>query len=185
MDFWDMSVDDALSGIPASIPIAEETLTQYASSDPSDPLSSLRQSEGASSQVAEEIDASESINAGEATEKTVPKEKQRARNDSSNENAENAVSLKRAYFDVKKFAIAGMEGAEKEEAKVRLAISLGAKPKKKKPVNYKDLKRERSEAKKAAAEDRSAKLRQGGVKKKTKGSGKKAKKIPKKNRRRR
>jgi len=182
MDFWDMSVDEALSGIPASTPIAEDTLLQFASTGSYDPLlSTLPQSEATAPRSPEEIDAT-AIDAVEPESKPKKKKKAGGKDDST---TDNAVSLKRAYFDVKKFAISGMEGTEKEEAKVRLAVSLGAKPKKKKNVNYKELKKERSEAKKAAEEDRSLKMRQGGILKKKKGkdSGKKSK-LNKKSRRR-
>lgn len=57
------------------------------------------------------------------------------------------VEMKRARFDVIKFGMSGFDGAKGEEAKVNLAIKLGAKPKKNKPKNYKDLKLEREKAK--------------------------------------
>lgn len=38
---------------------------------------------------------------------------------------DNGFNIKRAKHEVVKFAMSGLEGSEKEEAKVRLAIKLG------------------------------------------------------------
>ncbi|KAK2584520.1 hypothetical protein KPH14_006891 [Odynerus spinipes] len=59
------------------------------------------------------------------------------------------LEMKRARYDVIKFGISGFEAAKAKEAKVALAIKLGAKPPKKPSLNYKVLKVERK--KEAAA----------------------------------
>ncbi|XP_012152324.1 uncharacterized protein LOC100880057 isoform X2 [Megachile rotundata] len=48
--------------------------------------------------------------------------------------------MKRIRYEVMKFGMSGFEKLKAEEAKVGLAISLGAKPPKKKGINYKELK---------------------------------------------
>ncbi|XP_012266942.2 uncharacterized protein C1orf131 [Athalia rosae] len=58
--------------------------------------------------------------------------------------------MKRARFDVIKFGMSGFDGVKGEEAKIALAVKLGAKPPKKKAKNYKELKLERQKANKEA-----------------------------------
>lgn len=53
--------------------------------------------------------------------------------------------MKRIKFEVMKFGMSGFKGIEAEEAEVALAISLGAKPPKKKGINYKILKHEKKQ----------------------------------------
>jgi len=182
MDFWDITIDEALSGAPISTSLAEETLTHFASAEIDDDLSALSHSQSKIVVDPEEVDASSELISAER--EALAKKKNGANGEKSGESSK-AVSLDKAYFEVKKFAISGMEGAAKEDANVRLAVSLGAKPKKKKYVNYKELKQERSDAKKAVVDDPSLRVRKGGVKKrKGKDSGKKSKKGLKKSRRR-
>lgn len=57
--------------------------------------------------------------------------------------------IKRARHEVIRFGISGFDSKEKEDAKVTMAIKLGAKPPKRKYQNYKELLQEK---KKAAAE---------------------------------
>lgn len=49
------------------------------------------------------------------------------KNNESSNDEENLVSLKQAKFDVFKFGIKGFDKAEQENAKMQLAIKLGAK----------------------------------------------------------
>ncbi|GLV31091.1 hypothetical protein CBL_12164 [Carabus blaptoides fortunei] len=49
------------------------------------------------------------------------------------------VDMKRARHEVLKFGMSGFDPEKKEEAKVKLAITLGAKPPKNKYKNYKQL----------------------------------------------
>lgn len=53
------------------------------------------------------------------------------------------LDMKRVRYEVMKFGMSGFKGAEAEEAEVALAISLGAKPLKKKGINYKILQNEK------------------------------------------
>lgn len=98
-----------------------------------------------------------------------PKNKQRkaetATEDAKNTSKDTEFNIKKAKHEIVKFAVSGMEGSEKEEAKVRLAIQLGrqlgrfllyfylwdnvkgAKPKKNKYKNYKQLKEEKQKEK--------------------------------------
>lgn len=62
------------------------------------------------------------------------------------------LEMKRARYDVIKFGISGFESAKAKEAKVALAIKLGAKPPKKPGLNYKVLKDERKKEAIAAKE---------------------------------
>lgn len=55
--------------------------------------------------------------------------------------------MKKARYDIIKFGMTGFDSAKKEETKQALAISLGAKPKKRKGINYKELKEMRSKQK--------------------------------------
>ena len=57
------------------------------------------------------------------------------------------ISMKQARFDVFKFGIKGMDKNEQHEARVALALKLGAKPEKKKCVPYADFKIEQKSKK--------------------------------------
>lgn len=70
------------------------------------------------------------------------------------EAADRRATLKKVTFDVEKFAADECEdSAERENARARLAIRLGAKPAKKPFVNYKSLKAELGAKKLAPAVD--------------------------------
>ncbi|XP_044259540.1 uncharacterized protein C1orf131 [Tribolium madens] len=56
-------------------------------------------------------------------------------------------NIKRAKHEIVKFGMSGFDPEKKEEAKIQLAIKLGAKPKKNKYKNYKLLKEERAKLK--------------------------------------
>ncbi|XP_047350919.1 uncharacterized protein C1orf131 [Vespa velutina] len=60
------------------------------------------------------------------------------------------LEMKKARYDVIKFGISGFESSKAKEAKVELAIRLGAKPPKNKSLNYKVLKDERKKEAEAA-----------------------------------
>ncbi|XP_064475195.1 uncharacterized protein C1orf131 homolog isoform X2 [Ornithodoros turicata] len=49
------------------------------------------------------------------------------------------MGFTKAKFDVMKFGIKGLERPKQEEAKIALAVHLGAKPPKKKYINYKEF----------------------------------------------
>jgi len=55
------------------------------------------------------------------------------------------VDLKKARYEIMKFGINGLTGAEKVDAETGLAISLGAVPDKRPCVNYKELLEKRKE----------------------------------------
>lgn len=67
------------------------------------------------------------------------------RNENNDEKKKKEVEMKRIKFEVMKFGMSGFKGIEAEEAEVALAISLGAKPPKKKGINYKILKHEKKQ----------------------------------------
>uniref|UniRef100_A0A6M2DD17 Uncharacterized protein n=1 Tax=Xenopsylla cheopis TaxID=163159 RepID=A0A6M2DD17_XENCH len=68
------------------------------------------------------------------------------------------IDMKRARFEIMKFGISGFDSKKKEEAKVQLAIKLGAKPAKNKYKNYKELIADKK--KQQAALDKEKKLQQ-------------------------
>lgn len=53
------------------------------------------------------------------------------------------IDMKRARHEIVKFGMSGFDPEKKEQAKVQLAIRLGAKPPKNKYKNYKELKEEK------------------------------------------
>lgn len=55
--------------------------------------------------------------------------------------------MKRFRYDIMKFGMTGFGKQKAYEAKIALAVSLGAKPHKNKKQNYKDLMAERKKAK--------------------------------------
>lgn len=55
--------------------------------------------------------------------------------------------MKKARYDVIKFAMTGLSGTDKHDAETALAISLGAKAPKSAYVNYKDLQATRKKEK--------------------------------------
>ncbi|XP_026324206.1 uncharacterized protein C1orf131 homolog [Hyposmocoma kahamanoa] len=83
------------------------------------------------------------------------------------------LDLKKIRHEVVKFGMSGFVGTKKEEAKIALAVSLGAKPPKKDYVNYKELMQKRKlEKLKEKAEKQqmiSKSVLQSGAKRKKKG----------------
>lgn len=71
------------------------------------------------------------------------------------------IDFRKAKYDVIKFGIKGLEKPAQEEAKVALAVQLGAKPPKNKYVNYKELIEERKRRKALAVEQRETNARMG------------------------
>jgi hypothetical protein len=57
------------------------------------------------------------------------------------------LNMKRTRFEVMKFAMAGYKAKDKEDAKVALAIELGAIPPKNKYINYKEIITQRKQEK--------------------------------------
>ncbi|XP_059472051.1 uncharacterized protein C1orf131 [Neocloeon triangulifer] len=66
-------------------------------------------------------------------------------------------SMKKARFEVTKLAMTSLKAASKVEAKEALALSLGARPKKRSAVNYKELKAQKAAEKEI--EEQEEKLR--------------------------
>ncbi|XP_076283171.1 40S small subunit processome assembly factor 1 [Lasioglossum baleicum] len=57
------------------------------------------------------------------------------------------LEMKRIRYEVMRFGMSGFEKVQAKEAKVQLAISLGAKPPKNRSINYKTLKEQRGRQK--------------------------------------
>ncbi|KAJ2946655.1 hypothetical protein O0L34_g12712 [Tuta absoluta] len=57
------------------------------------------------------------------------------------------IDLKKIRHEVVRFGMSGFDGTKKEEAKIALAVSLGAKPPKREYMNYKDLMAKRKQEK--------------------------------------
>lgn len=57
------------------------------------------------------------------------------------------LEMKRIRYEVMRFGMSGFEKVQAKEAKVQLAISLGAKPPKNRGINYKTLKEQRERQK--------------------------------------
>uniref|UniRef100_A0A224YE01 Protein containing DUF4602 domain n=1 Tax=Rhipicephalus zambeziensis TaxID=60191 RepID=A0A224YE01_9ACAR len=66
----------------------------------------------------------------------------------------NEISFKKARHDVLKFGIKGLDKPKQEEAKIALAVQLGAKPPKNSYLNYKELVNDRKEKKVKEREER-------------------------------
>ncbi|KAB0799208.1 hypothetical protein PPYR_07088 [Photinus pyralis] len=79
------------------------------------------------------------------------KKKQKQTSSSSSPTTKNEKSnvfdIKKARYEVLKFGISGLDHNKKQEAQIRLAIKLGAKPPKNKYKNYKELLEERKKEK--------------------------------------
>ncbi|XP_077526886.1 uncharacterized protein LOC144138469 isoform X2 [Haemaphysalis longicornis] len=73
----------------------------------------------------------------------------------------NEISFKKARYDILKFGIKGLDKPEKEEAKIALAVQLGAKPPKNKYVNYKEFIHQKREEKAKEREEKIANARMG------------------------
>ncbi|KAH9629551.1 hypothetical protein HF086_014562 [Spodoptera exigua] len=82
------------------------------------------------------------------------------------------LDLKKIRHEVVKFGMSGFDPTKKEEARIALAVSLGAKPPKKEYINYKELMEKRKQEKIKEIEDkqqmRSKSILQTGGKKKKK-----------------
>ncbi|KAF9408886.1 hypothetical protein HW555_011572 [Spodoptera exigua] len=82
------------------------------------------------------------------------------------------LDLKKIRHEVVKFGMSGFDPTKKEEARIALAVSLGAKPPKKEYINYKELMEKRKQEKIKDTEEkqqmRSKSILQTGGKKKKK-----------------
>ncbi|XP_075979235.1 40S small subunit processome assembly factor 1 [Anticarsia gemmatalis] len=82
------------------------------------------------------------------------------------------IDLKKIRHEVVKFGMSGFDPTKKQEARIALAVSLGAKPPKKEYVNYKELMQKRKAEKVKEQEEkqlmRSKSILQTGGKKKKK-----------------
>lgn len=52
---------------------------------------------------------------------------------------ETAFDIKKARHEILNFGISGMDGLDKQQAKIKMAVKLGAKPPKNEYKNYKDV----------------------------------------------
>ncbi|KAL0850512.1 hypothetical protein ABMA28_012301 [Loxostege sticticalis] len=85
--------------------------------------------------------------------------------------AKRDLELKKVRHEIVKFGMSGFDATKKEEAKIALAVSLGAKPPKREYLNYKELMEKRKQEKLKEKEDKQAMisksiLQTGGKKKK-------------------
>ncbi|XP_026764477.2 uncharacterized protein C1orf131 [Galleria mellonella] len=64
------------------------------------------------------------------------------------------LDLKKIRHEVVKFGMSGFDSTKKEEAKIALAVSLGAKPPKQKYINYKELMEKRKQEKQQAKDEK-------------------------------
>ncbi|XP_045510063.1 uncharacterized protein C1orf131 [Colias croceus] len=64
------------------------------------------------------------------------------------------LDLKKIRHEVVKFGMSGFDPTKKEEAKIALAVSLGAKPPKKAYLNYKELMSKRKQEKQKEKEEK-------------------------------
>ncbi|XP_063547802.1 uncharacterized protein C1orf131 [Cydia strobilella] len=87
-------------------------------------------------------------------------------------NQKKDLDLKKIRHEVVKFGMSGFDPSKKEEARIALAVSLGAKPPKKEYLNYKELMQKRKQEKQKEQEEkqmmRSKSMLQSGGKKKKK-----------------
>ncbi|XP_030752591.1 uncharacterized protein C1orf131 homolog [Sitophilus oryzae] len=73
--------------------------------------------------------------------------KESTKMDSEDNILKNDLDVKKVKHEIVKLSIEGLNPLKKEEAKIQLAIKLGAKPPKNKYKNYKELIKERKEHK--------------------------------------
>uniref|UniRef100_A0A131XA41 Uncharacterized protein n=1 Tax=Hyalomma excavatum TaxID=257692 RepID=A0A131XA41_9ACAR len=109
----------------------------------------------AQSQTAREDRVPSTVVFRDPTKRKVKKrhlEEKNTRNDIPQE--VNEISFKKARHDVLKFGIRGLDKPRQEEAKIALAVQLGAKPPKNDYLNYKELINDRKEKKVKEREER-------------------------------
>ncbi|XP_028029665.1 uncharacterized protein C1orf131, partial [Bombyx mandarina] len=107
-----------------------------------------------------------------------PKQKKLAAKDEKNlprtetgQYSKKDLELKKIRHEVVKFGMSGFDPTKKEEAKIALMVSLGAKPPKRQYINYKELMQKRKEEKLKNLEEKQlmiakSVLKTGGKKKK-------------------
>ncbi|CAH2100329.1 unnamed protein product [Euphydryas editha] len=87
--------------------------------------------------------------------------------------AKKDLDLKKIRHEIVKFGMSGFDATKKEEAKIALAVSLGAKPPKREYINYKELMQKRKKEKQKLNEEKkmmiSKSILNTGIKKKKKG----------------
>ncbi|XP_028174972.1 uncharacterized protein C1orf131 [Ostrinia furnacalis] len=81
------------------------------------------------------------------------------------------LELKKVRHEIVKFGMSGFDTTKKEEARIALAVSLGAKPPKREYLNYKELMQKRKQERQKQKDDKQAMisksiLQTGGKKKK-------------------
>ncbi|CAK1599427.1 unnamed protein product [Parnassius mnemosyne] len=90
------------------------------------------------------------------SKKKEPVENEESKTASDNQvmHSKKDLDLKKIRHEVVKFGMSGFDGTKKEEAKIALAVSLGAKPPKREYINYKELMQKRKEEKLKQKEER-------------------------------
>ncbi|CAH0722240.1 unnamed protein product, partial [Brenthis ino] len=85
-----------------------------------------------------------------------PKKKQGENNQVTKpiENANKDLDIKKIRHEIVKFGMSGFDPNKKEEAKIALAVSLGAKPPKREYINYKELMQKRKQEKLKQTEEK-------------------------------
>lgn len=123
-------------GIPLKPSTSLEDLVSQAVGDRLDPNTQFPTWSGEKLEV---FTVAQGNSKSSASVKQLNTKKNKSLNQSNPEESATEVTLKDAMFDVRTFTIRSLTGTEKESAEVQLAISLGAKPPKKKFLNYKEL----------------------------------------------
>ncbi|XP_056647449.1 uncharacterized protein C1orf131 homolog [Diorhabda sublineata] len=80
-----------------------------------------------------------------------PKSKSLVSENKEDKEEKRELNMKQTKHEIIKLGMSGLEGQQKEEAKINLLIKLGAKPPKNKNKNYKLLQQERKKAKEEKA----------------------------------
>ncbi|OAD56987.1 hypothetical protein WN48_02786 [Eufriesea mexicana] len=97
------------------------------------------------------------------------------RNCNNDDKKKQEAEMKRVRYEVMKFGMSGFKGEKAGEAEVEFAINLGAKPPRKKGINYKILKHKKKEGYKETQE-KNTKLMSGSKNSLTKHKTKKTRK---------
>lgn len=122
--------------------------------------------EGPKKKIKGNVVGSEERQKAESSKSNVTESKESKYND---EKKKQELEMKRVRYEVMKFGMSGFEKVKANEAKVALAISLGAKPPKNTGINYKVLQRQRKEQKRMEKnEERTSGLEKSMIKYKTK-----------------
>ncbi|XP_034235945.1 uncharacterized protein C1orf131 [Thrips palmi] len=83
---------------------------------------------------------------------TAPASRRKFEQDQMNRSEEKERFMKKTRHEIIKLGLSGFDPSKRQKTKEALAISLGAKPKKTKPMNYKEFKEMHSKRKKEETE---------------------------------